>query len=89
MLNIAYSVLCVSGGSGGGNGAAGGQGSFQDYVGPPPDYGSIYKPREFGGNGGSGGGSTSDLRCSLSAKQPGGIGGGFPVCGYLTVTETE
>lgn len=65
----------AGGGSGGGNGAAGGQGSFQDYVGPPPDYGSLYEPKEYGGNGGAGGGSTSDLRCTYSIKHLGGYGG--------------
>ena len=65
----------AGGGSGGGNGAAGGQGSFQDYVGPPPDYGSLYEPKEYGGRGGSGGGSVSDLRCTYSVKNKGGKGG--------------
>jgi len=65
----------AGGGSGGGSGAAGGQGSYQDFVGPPPDYGSLYKPTQYGGNGGAGGGSTSDLRCSSSVTQRGGKGG--------------
>ncbi|KAH3816415.1 hypothetical protein DPMN_117931 [Dreissena polymorpha] len=65
----------AGGGSGGGNGAAGGQGSFQFIVGPPPDYGSLYEPNEYGGNGGSGGGSTSDQRCTFTPKQLGGKGG--------------
>lgn len=68
-------TTAAGGGSGGGNGAAGGQGSFQDYVGPPPDYGSLYEPTEFGGNGGAGGGSSSDLRCTYSIQQKGGKGG--------------
>ncbi|WAR26294.1 hypothetical protein MAR_011998 [Mya arenaria] len=66
----------AGGGSGGGSGAAGGQGSFQNYVGPPPDYGSLYEPTQYGGNGGDGGGSSSDLRCTFSPKQSGGKGGG-------------
>ena len=63
------------GGSGGGNGAAGGQGSYQDYVGPPPDQGSIYEPIVFGGNGGDGAGSSSNLRCTYAHVQTGGKGG--------------
>jgi hypothetical protein len=43
----------LTGGSGGGNGAAGGQGKFQTIVGPPPSYGSMYTPKEYGGNGGA------------------------------------
>lgn len=35
----------------------------------------MYEPKEFGGNGGSGGGSTSDLRCTFSTTQGGGKGG--------------
>ena len=51
----------------------------QEYVGPPPSEGSIYDPSQFGGNGGAGGGSTSDLRCSYTTVQNGGRGGGFTV----------
>ncbi|KAH3880043.1 hypothetical protein DPMN_003955 [Dreissena polymorpha] len=48
---------------------------LQDYVGPPPVYGSMYEPKEFGGNGGAGGGTVSDLRCTYSPQQAGGKGG--------------
>ena len=65
----------IVGGSGGGGGAAGGKASYQAYVGSPASYSSMYTPREYGGYGGAGGGLTSDLRCTYTAKQSGGEGG--------------
>ena len=70
--------FAIAGGSGGANGAAGGQGSYQNYVGSIPEYGSIYESREFGGNGGSGAGATSNLRCTAAQEQKGGYGGRLP-----------
>ena len=65
----------AGGGSGGGNGGSGGQGRYQDLVGSPPSYGSLYHPKEYGGNGGDGGGSVSDLNCNLHETHSGGRGG--------------
>ena len=48
---------------------------YQDYAGSPSADGSIYVPKQYGGKGGDGGGSTSDLRCTYSPVQTGGLGG--------------
>lgn len=56
-------MLCT-GGSGGGSAAAGGQGQHTSLVGPAPEYGSLYLPHEYGGNGGLGGGASVDSRCT-------------------------
>lgn len=74
------------GGSGGGNGGSGGQGRFQSIVGVPPTYGNLYTPKEYGGNGGDGGGASTaaDYQCSPHGTYTGGSGGGVVV---LTITD--
>ena len=61
---VHYLAMFFSGGSGGGSAAAGGQGRYTMLAGPAPYYGSLYLPREYGGNGGLGGGASVDSRCS-------------------------
>lgn len=76
--NYNYTAMFFSsGGSGGGNGASGGQGTNQAVVGAPPDYGNLYIPKEYGGNGGVGGGSSLDVGCTPNEQHLGGKGGGI------------
>lgn len=84
--NFLAIILNLIGGSGGGNGGAGGQGKFQPVVGVPPNYGSLYTPKEYGGNGGKGGGASTaaDWQCSPHGAYNGGSGGGVVV---LSITD--
>ena len=43
----------------------------------------MYTPTEYGGYGGAGGGSQTDLRCTYADEQAGGEGGMYWIPEYL------
>ena len=75
-ISLNFFLLLLLAGTGGSNVAAGGQSSTNQEVGSIVFNGSIYQPRDYGGNGGYSG-SNQDAKCYPRGKTLGGRGGGI------------